>query len=422
MELIKTKVCIIGAGPGGLTTSLYLAKLGISSVVVDKDQFPRNKACGDNISGNTIRTLYEFDPAFVEKLKGKAQIVDLQGVIVYAPNGHQLEIDYLSLEKGTDLPSCYSIKRIDLDDYLINEAKKNEHIQVVEQFYVHQIDRLKHCIRLYNKDRSVGIEAQLVIAATGSNGNIPEKLGAGKRKDKHYALGVRAYYENVKYPAGTHYSELFVTKKLMPGGLYITPLKDGLVNVNVGMRSDVVKKRQVNLVKLMEETLHEHPVLGGRFSQAKRVGKIEGSGLSLGTQKQPISGDRFMLVGDAAGLIDLLSANGIPQALASAKIAAEMASKCIAQNDFSAKALKNYDQRVYKRVEHYLKLGKMVAPLMGYPMFNWFTISLMNFITKKFNRNDQLRNLMYDNQVGKTLRKPSFYYKALFGVKNKEAL
>ena len=422
MEVIATKICIIGAGPAGLTTSLYLARQGVSSVVLDKDRFPRHKACGDNISGNTIRTLYEFDPGFADKLSEKAQMVDLQGVVVYAPNNHRLEIDYLSLEKGTDLPSCYAIKRVDLDDYLINEAKKEESIRVIENFYARKINKKKQYVELINKEENLCIRAQLVIAATGSNSPIPEKLGAPKRKDKHFAVGVRAYYDNVKYPSGNHYSELFVTKKLLPGGLYITPLSNGMVNVNVGMRNDVVKKRKVNLTQLMEDTLKEHPILSERFAKAKRVGKVEGSGLSLGTRKQTISGDRYLLVGDAAGLIDLLSANGIPQALASAKIAANIAIQAIQADDYSAQQLKSYDTMVYKRVEHYLKLGKMIAPLMGYSMFNWASISLMNFITKKFSRNDQLRNLMYDNQVGKTLRKPSFYYGVFFGVKNREAV
>lgn len=422
MELLETKVCIIGAGPAGLTTSLYLAQKGIRSIVLDKDEFPRKKACGDNISGNTIRTLYEFDPEFVKKLQLKEQLEPLNGVVVYAPNNHQLEIDYLPLEKGTNLPSCYAIKRSDLDEYLVKEAKGNPNIEVIEKFCVQVLERYDTHIEISDKKNKLKVRTQVVVAATGSNSSIPQKLGLAKRPAKHFAVGVRAYYDQVNYPSGANYSELFVTKKLMPGGMYITPLPGGVVNVNVGMRSDVVKKKKINLTQLLEETLATHPVLRDRFKRARQIGKVEGSGLSLGTKKQKISGERFICVGDAAGLIDLLSANGIPQALASAKIAAETIEQAVQENVFSATFFSTYDQKVYKRVEHYLKLGKMIAPLMGYSMFNWASIALMNFITKKFSKNDQLRNLMYDNQVGKTLRKPSFYYGVFFGVKNSEAI
>ena len=418
----KTKVCIIGGGPGGLVTSLYLAQKGIDCLLVEKASFPRHKACGDNISGNTIRTLYEFDPGFVEKFKQKDQVTPLNGVIVYAPNNHKFEIDYLPLEKGTSLPSCYALKRIDLDHYLYQKAMESPHISILENYCVQDLNTHPNGVTIIERHQQAPIEAQMVILCSGSNSALPKKLGLPPTPDKHQAIGIRAYYKGVKYPSGMHHSELFVTKGLMPGGLYITPLDDDMVNVNVGMRCDVVKKKQVNLTKLLGETLNHHPILQPRFAKAKMIGKIEGSKLNLGTYKRQLSGDRFLLVGDAAGLIDLLSANGIPQALACAKIAAEFTEKAVLSNNFSAATFQQYDQRVYKRVENYLKLGRMIAPLMGYPIFEKASVSFMNFITKRFDKNDALRNLMYDNQIKTTLRKPSFYYKALFGVKNREAI
>ena len=44
--MIKTKVCIVGAGPGGAATALKLSYLGIECVLVDKAVFPRDKICG----------------------------------------------------------------------------------------------------------------------------------------------------------------------------------------------------------------------------------------------------------------------------------------------------------------------------------------------------------------------------------------
>ena len=423
MNPIKTTVCIIGAGPGGLVTALYLAQKKIHSIIVDKDKFPRNKACGDNISGNTIRTLYEFDPGFVEQFRSNTLVSQLEGVVVYAPNNHKLAIDYLPLEKDTDLPSCYAIKRIDLDHYLIEKAKSNPYIKVIEEFSVKDLTVHDQGVIIeQKKGRGSTIQSKMVILCTGSNSPLPQKLGLPPTPNKHQAIGIRAYYDQVTYPSGFHQSELFVTRKLMPGGLYITPLRDGQVNVNIGMRSDVVKKKNVQLKPLLDQTLKEHPILKDRFKNARLIGKIEGSKLNLGTYKRKISGNRFLLVGDAAGLIDLLSANGIPQALACAKIAAEFTEKAIQSNDFSAQSFAAYDQRVYKRVENYLKLGKMIAPMMGYPLFEKATVTFMNFITKRFDQNETLRNLMYDNQIKKTLSRPSFYYKALFGIKNREAI
>jgi len=60
-----------------------------------------------------------------------------------------------------------------------------------------------------------------------------------------------------------------------------------------------------------QNVLDEIPSIRDRFKNAERIGKIEGFGLPLGSRKVPMSGDRFMLCGDAASLIDPLSGEGI---------------------------------------------------------------------------------------------------------------
>ena len=66
---IDRRICIIGAGPAGVTTSLFLAKKGVKSTLIDKAIFPRHKPCADNITGNTIRVLNELDPNFIDSLQ-----------------------------------------------------------------------------------------------------------------------------------------------------------------------------------------------------------------------------------------------------------------------------------------------------------------------------------------------------------------
>ena len=60
--MIESEVCIIGAGPGGCSTAMFLAKMGIPSLLVDKATFPRDKICGDGLSGWVLSTLNKLDP------------------------------------------------------------------------------------------------------------------------------------------------------------------------------------------------------------------------------------------------------------------------------------------------------------------------------------------------------------------------
>ena len=90
--------------------------------------------------------------------------------------------------------------------------------------------------------------------------------------------------------------------------------------------------------------------------------------------------------------------------------------------DFSQKMLQEYDERVFDRVKNYLKMSRFVAPFLSSDIALNILLKSMNFIAKKYDRNDELRDLMYDNDAIKKLIKPKFYYKLFFGIKNSELL
>ena len=56
IRIIKTQVIIVGAGPAGAATSIFLSKAGISHVILEKEKFPRDKVCGDACGGKTSTT------------------------------------------------------------------------------------------------------------------------------------------------------------------------------------------------------------------------------------------------------------------------------------------------------------------------------------------------------------------------------
>ncbi len=61
----STKICIVGAGTAGATTSIFLAKMGIPHMIVDAAIFPRDKICGDGLDLNVVRVLNHIDPDLV---------------------------------------------------------------------------------------------------------------------------------------------------------------------------------------------------------------------------------------------------------------------------------------------------------------------------------------------------------------------
>ena len=52
---------IVGAGPSGCTAALYAQRYGLKTLLLDKAVFPRDKVCGDALSGKSVRILKELD-------------------------------------------------------------------------------------------------------------------------------------------------------------------------------------------------------------------------------------------------------------------------------------------------------------------------------------------------------------------------
>lgn len=416
MSIQNTTITIIGAGPAGQIASLFLAKRGIASLLIEKSAHPRLKPCADIVTGQAIRILYELDPDLPLDKAFTDKYLPINGTLLHAPNGKTLDIDFLPLNKLEHLPTCIAMPRMDFDNWLFGKIKASPLIELRENTAITNWERDEDTQEwtLFNAHKEPIVRTKLLIIATGSAASLPFVVGQLTKEDKHFAIGIRGYFRNVINNDFPNHAELFFHRKLMPGGFYIAPFKDGVANVNIVMRSDIVKRNKLNLNVLFWEIIQSHPILRHRFQNAEQVGKLEGSALHLGTKKRNISGAGYMLAGDAGGLIDLISANGIPQAMISGKFAAEQAAIALENNDFSAERLKDYDQKVFKKIDNDLKLGKIMSPFFSNNIILSLITKILDFLIGRRGAQVQLRSLLYTPSVVKTLLNPMFYWRLLF--------
>jgi flavin-dependent dehydrogenase len=125
-----------------------------------------------------------------------------------------------------------------------------------------------------------------------------------------------------------------------------------------------------------------------------------------------MSGDRFMLVGDAACLVDPFSGEGIGNALYSGMLAAMAINEALPAADCSAAFFKtHYDDVLYKRLGDEFRISTTLQRLCKYP---W----LFNFVVNKAYKSKSLRDtiscMFTDMDLREQLSKPSFYFKILF--------
>jgi flavin-dependent dehydrogenase len=184
-----------------------------------------------------------------------------------------------------------------------------------------------------------------------------------------------------------------------------------MANVGVGIISEQIRKKKINLREQMLHAIKTNPQIAPRFADATLVDKIKGWGLPLAMERQPLSGNNFMLVGDAGCLIDPFSGEGIGNALYSGMLAAAGIQQAVAQKDFSAAFLKTaYDDVLYKRLGSELQISATLQRLCKYP---W----LFNFVVNKAYKSQSLRHtiscMFTDMDLREQLSKPSFYLKIL---------
>lgn len=418
-NILHTPVLILGAGPGGAATALFLAKENIPCIVADKAIFPRDKICGDALSGKVVEILNRYDRSFVEKLSLSPIQLNCWGVTFVAPNLEELSIPFRNKPKKTDekreIAPGFITKRMDFDNFMIEEVKKHTSVNLLQGVEIDRFEKTAEGFTCYDKAGNYTINAQLVIDGSGAHSQFAKKIGGLEVEKEHHCAGLRVYYKGVTGIKEGNYIELHFLKDFLPGYFWIFPLANGECNVGVGMRSDYVGKKRINLKNELNNIIKKYPQLSERFKNAEPVDDIRGYGLPLGSKKRKLSGDNYMLIGDAASLIDPFTGEGIGNAILSGYTAAQQAKEAIEQQNFAAAGLKKYDEAIYRRLGGELNLSYRMQKLVKYP---W----LFNFVVRKANRNKVLREtimvMFEDIDIRDQLRKPSFYFKLLFSGKN----
>lgn len=412
MSADRIDVAIVGAGPAGVTTSLFLSKAGIPHILFEKETFPRDKVCGDALSGKSVSILKRLNPSLIDMMEQSDDFIGSWGVRFVAPNGKALDIPFKkNPEKQVHAPG-FLAPRLIFDNVLVEELDSGT-VDFRQSTPVTAVERTTEGVRLqYSQNGTAGeVRAKMVIGAGGDRSLIRDKLTGYKMDRRYYCAGLRAYYENVGGMHEQNFIELHFLKEILPGYLWIFPLPGNRVNVGIGMLSGSMKNKQISLKKVMQNALKENHLIRDRFKDARLVDDIKGWGLPLGSVKRKLSGDRFLLTGDAASLIDPFTGEGIGNAMYSGMLAARWVEKALGSDTVSASFLSGYDQEVYAGLWDELKLSATLQKLVHFP---W----LFNFVVNRALANktiSEMMSCMFDDlDMRARLRSPSFYLRMLF--------
>ncbi len=326
-------VAVVGAGPAGAATALYAARAGLDVTLIDKRTFPRDKICGDAVARKSLSHLHElglFDRVSVETHEpiGRA--------VLSSPNGREVAIDLSS----SDEPSPHMVCRREIfDNVLVDAARKQ--CTVMEGAIVTDIVQNHGRVEgVVVKDGATerALRARVTVGADGFDSVVARRLGLYRHDSSRWFVATRGYYRGLDVAPRT--VEVHFFDETLPGFLWLFPTGDGVTNVGLGLVHLDLKRRHVKLRDVHEAVLAS-PRMRDRFRGTERIGEVHGWNLPTPDFTRTLSGDGFLLAGDAAGLVDPFSGEGIGNALDSAKVATDV----IAES-----ALAQYPKRLWEVV------------------------------------------------------------------------
>lgn len=287
-------VLIVGGGPAGSSAAYTLAKKGLKVLVLEKQNMPRYKTCGGGVNIRAARHIpFSIEPV-VEKVIYKYR---------FTYRGEK------PFEKTSSEPLTYMTQRLRLDHFLLEQAR-HEGAQVLEKINVRKVDIKSDSVKVEDADGKT-YHALFLVGADGANSIVARNLQLDSGIQREIALESEISLPDNVMSKWSDIIELDLFSVWCGYG-WIFPKQDH-ISIGVGGPQKMIKQiKAYNTTYLGQNKLSEYPKI--RFS---------GHALPVRKGRSPITRGRALLVGDAAGLLEPFTGEGIGYAVRSGQLAAQ---------------------------------------------------------------------------------------------------
>ena len=299
------RVLVVGAGPAGAASAIELARAGADVLVVDRSRWPRAKTCGDGIS----------PPGVVEARALGLELDDrlpLPLGEISTPRGYRFRSGW-----RPETPWGAIVERMDFDARLMALAvaagARFEDGVTVREIVANPAGPQA---RLASNVATDSERFDAIVLAEGATGGLGAKLGFGAHASRLVAL--RGYTDALR-PLDPVFG-LYFDRDVSPGYGWVFPLDERRANVGVLVDEGAVRRTGGDLRGILERWRRSSPAAREALGGEPDLTRVSGGVIPTG-RKRRVRGGVFA-VGDAAGVADPFSAEGIFQAMGSGRAAA----------------------------------------------------------------------------------------------------
>jgi menaquinone-9 beta-reductase len=343
-------VLVVGAGPAGTAAAIELARGSRSVLVVDRAVFPRDKCCGDGLTTLALRELEHlgFDPGTVRDW------FDVDSAWLRSPSGREVRVPLPDSGRYAAIAP-----RLQLDDALVTLARAaGADVRDGHGFAGFADAGQPEPGHLDVAIDGVGrVRCRYLIAADGMWSPVRKALGANQPGYLGEWHAFRQYACNVTGPAAERLYVWF-EPDLLPGYAWSFPLPGHRANLGFGVLRDGTRRIQ-EMKALWSDLLQRPHIAAALGPEVEMEGRHTAWPIPARVDKTTLTAHRTFFVGDAAAATDVMTGEGIGQALLTGRLAADAVLAAGATRPHEAR-------RSYERsVRHHLVADHRMSLLLG---------------------------------------------------------
>jgi len=339
---ISKEITIVGGGLAGLTAAIHLSKIGLKVLLIEKNEYPKHKVCGEYVSNEILPYLNwlsldisELKPTRISKL----EFSTIDGQTIHC-----------------DLPlGGFGVSRYAFDYFLYKKAIQNgcEIFQDNVEDIIYQND-------IFTVSTSDGkiINSRIVIGAFGKRSNIDLKLKREFALKKSHWLAVKAHY------SGNFPDDLVGLHNFEGGYCGVSKVENDATNICYLVTYASFKKHK-NIEEFQNQVLAKNPHLKSVFKNSEMIFDNPLTISQVSFNKKALVENHILMIGDTAGLIHPLCGNGMAMAIHSAKIVCELIEKFYNNEIKSTEQLvKMYESEWKRNFIKRIRIGRVLAFLL----------------------------------------------------------